>query len=43
MCLDLAGLVTVALQCCVDVVEFLAELIPVTDVVCPADKGLVDG
>ena len=42
LCLDLAGLVSVALQCLGDVVEFLGELILVTDVVCSADEGLVD-
>ena len=42
MGLDLAWLVSVTLQRCSDVVEFLAEEFFVADVVCPADQGPVD-
>ena len=40
--LDTAGLVSIAMQRCGDVVEFLGEVFLVADVVCPANKGLVD-
>ena len=42
MSLDPAGLVSVAMQRCGDVVEFLGEVFLVADVVCPANEGLVD-
>ena len=40
--LDTAGLVSIAMQRCGDVVEFLDEVFLVADVVCPMDEGLVD-
>ena len=40
--LDTAGLVSIAMQRCGDVMEFLGEVFLVADVVCPANKGLVD-
>ena len=42
MSLDTAGLVSIAMQRCGDVVEFLGEVFLVADVVCPANEGLVD-
>ena len=42
MSLDAARLVSIAMQCCGNVVEFLGEVFLVADVVCPANEGLVD-
>ena len=41
--LGLAWLVTVALQCRGDVVEFLGQVFLVADIVCSANQGLLDG
>ena len=40
--LDSAGLVSIAIQRYGDVVDFLGEVFLVANVVCPANKGLVD-